>query len=162
MDELVKRLEALERRLLETEDRLAIYQLIATYGPAVDSLSGDATASLWLEDGVYDSEHESKPLVFKGGAALKALVEVPVHLDLVARGCAHIMSMPHIVLDGDRAIATGYSRLYLRDGAHWRVERLSANRWELERTSTGWNVRRRVNRLLDGREEVHAILGREL
>lgn len=42
MGDLMKRLEALENRVSKTVDRLAIYQLIATYGPAVDSLAANA------------------------------------------------------------------------------------------------------------------------
>ena len=65
--------------------------------------------------------------------------------------------MPLVTLDGDRATATGYSRVDLRDGDAWKVERTSANRWELVRTDTGWKIRNRVNRLMDGSAE-----GREL
>jgi hypothetical protein len=48
------RIAALERRVRALEDQLAIGQLIATYGPAVDSESAGAVGELWSADGVYD------------------------------------------------------------------------------------------------------------
>ena len=48
------RIAALERRVQALDDQLAICQLIATYGPAVDSESAEAVGELWSADGVYD------------------------------------------------------------------------------------------------------------
>ena len=48
------RLAALERRIGLLEDQVAIYQLMAAYGPAADSGSTERATSLWAEDGVYD------------------------------------------------------------------------------------------------------------
>ena len=48
--------------------------------------------------------------------------------------------------------------MYLKDGAHWRLERVSANRWELERIDGTWQVIRRTNRLLDGTPEARRLL----
>ena len=49
-------------------------------------------------------------------------------------------------------------RAYLKDGPHWRLERVSANRWELERIDGTWQVIRRTNRLLDGTPEARRLL----
>ncbi len=49
-----ERIYALELRMRGVEDHLAIYQLLAAYGPAVDSLSGDAAGALWVEEGTYE------------------------------------------------------------------------------------------------------------
>jgi hypothetical protein len=51
-----------------------------------------------------------------------------------------------------------HSRVYLRDGTSWRLERVSANRWELERADGAWRVRRRTNRLLDGDPAARELL----
>ena len=56
------------------------------------------------------------------------------------------------------AVAVNHSRVYLKDGAYWRLERVSANRWELERIDGTWRVTRRTNRLLDGTPEARALL----
>ena len=148
------RLAALEARIKGLEDQLAIYQLLATYGPSVDSRTGDVTASLWTQDGSYD--FGSTPL--EGAETVGSLVNIEPHIHYVADGCAHVISMPHITVEGDRAVATGYSRVYLNQGDHWRVERAGANRWELVRTTAGWRVQNRVNRLLNGQPEALALL----
>lgn len=144
MDEAV--LAGLDARLRQLEDQIAIYQLLASYGPAADSRSGQDVASLWLEDGRYD--FGGTPLV--GSEAIAELVDLETHRGYVARGCAHVIGLPLIRVEADSATATGYSRVYVRDGDGWKVERASANRWELVRTEGGWRVANRVNRLLDG------------
>lgn len=154
MTDLETRLAALEARAQRLEDQLAIYQLLASYGPSVDSRSGKVTASLWAEDGAYDFGGD--PLV--GAEKVGSLVNIEPHIHYVADGCAHVISMPHIVVDGDTAVATGYSRVYRNQGEYWRVERASANRWELTRTAAGWRVQNRVNRLLNGQEEARDLL----
>ncbi len=157
---LETRVQTLERRLQAAEDRLTIYQIVSTYGPSVDSLSKDVTKSLWAEDGVYDHTAGVEP--YSGSAAIGGLVEGAQHLGYVEKGCAHVTSFPHVVVQGDGAVATCYSRVYLKDGEHWRLERVSANRWEFERTLDGWKVRRRTNRLLDGDDAPRRLLARGL
>lgn len=150
------RLATLETRLGQLEDRLAILDLIASYGPAVDSRSEEAVASLWAGDGVYDFGGE--PL--EGAAAVGRLVDLDTHKGYVECGCAHVLGLPMVTISGDTAVATGYSRVYLHDaaGGGWKVERTSANRWELIRTGAGWKVQRRVNRLLDGSAGARGLL----
>ena len=41
---------------------------------------------------------------------------------------------------------------------YWRLERVSANRWELERIDGTWRVIRRTNRLLDGTPQARRLL----
>jgi len=151
-----ERLDRLERRLRELEDDREIRQLVASYGPAVDTGDAEATAALWTTDGSYDVGGMEKPFV--GAEAVGNLVTIPGHQGYLARGCAHVMSAPVIHVDGDRATANCYSRLYLHDDDHWVVARVSSNRWELERTADGWRVARRENRLLDGDEAARALL----
>ncbi|MFI5427268.1 hypothetical protein [Aeromicrobium sp. UC242_57] len=50
-----------------------------------------------------------------------------------------------MTIDKDSAVATGHSRVYLHTDAGWKIERVSADRWELERGPDGWVVRRRLN-----------------
>lgn len=144
--DIEERLTALEARLTEAEDRLAILGVIGAYGPAVDSCSAPATGALWSREGSYDFGSG----MLEGAAAVGDLVNLGSHRGYVAQGCAHVMGVPRIVVKGDRATAAGPSCVLLRDGAHWRVERASANLWELERTPSGWKVARRINRLMDG------------
>lgn len=153
MADIEEKLELMERRIRDLEDRMAIQQIIARYGPAVDSCSTEATANLWAADGSYD--FGGAPLV--GAEAVGKLVDLQTHRAYVARGCLHSMSTPVIEIDGDHAVATGNSRVYLHDGGDWKVERASANRWEFIRTVDGWRVTKRTNRLVDGSEEARVI-----
>lgn len=149
------RIAALERRVRALEDQLAISQLIATYGPAVDSESAGTVGELWSADGVYDPGGVSP---YVGRAAVGDLVYGERHQGYLAAGCAHVLSAPRVSVDGDVAVAVNHSRVYLKDGPHWRLERVSANRWELERIDGTWQVIRRTNRLLDGTPEARRLL----
>jgi len=148
------RLAALERRIRLLEDQVAIYQLMAAYGPAADSGSTERAISLWAEGGIYDLHSR----VMTGRDEIAQELEGDWHQGLIAQGSGHIVSMPHVVVDGDRAVATCHSRLYRREGDAYRVISCSANRWEFARSEAGWQVTRRTSRRLDGSEESHALL----
>lgn len=154
MSDLAAEVAALSKRLRVLEDQQEIMQLIATYGPAVDSLSGEAFIDLWTEDGVYDVD-EMQPFI---GTDVVDVDAAAKHRQHVAAGCAHVLGLPVVHVDGDHAVATSVSRFYVRDGDHWRVESVSANRWELSRTAAGWRATYRVNRLLNGSVEAQELL----
>ncbi|PWT88159.1 MAG: nuclear transport factor 2 family protein [Proteobacteria bacterium] len=154
--DVTARLEMLERRVKHLEDQVAIYQLMASYGPAADSGSTARAISLWAEDGVYDLHAR----VMTGRAAIARELEGTWHQGLIAQGSGHIVSMPHVVVEGDAAVATCHSRLYRREGDDYRVISCSANRWEFARGRHGWEVTRRVSRRLDGSPESHELLAR--
>src|SRR6185369_15911263 len=99
MDTVDQRLHAMESRIRHLEDQVAIYQLMTSYGPAVDSGSTDVATALWAEDGVYDLHSR----VMVGRAAIAEELEGEWHQGLIAQGNGHIVSMPHLVIDGDAA-----------------------------------------------------------
>ena len=144
-----------ERRLRALEDRAEITELIARYGPAADAGDADAVAALWAPDGTY--RFDDTVLDADG---IRALVTIPTHVEYLRRGCAHIVSAPHIEIDGDTAVAVTHSVVMVRDGDRWSGERVSANRWELRRTGQGWRVQHRRNRLLDGDAAARELLAR--
>ncbi|MCW3819056.1 nuclear transport factor 2 family protein [Micromonospora sp. DR5-3] len=146
----------LQRRVRELEDRLALLQILATYGPAVDSGSPAPTARLWTDDGLYDTY----PAVLHGRAAIAGMVTGELHQQLIHSGAAHLQGLPHIEVHGDRAVATAYSQLVLRDEANdsYRIWRTGVNRWEFIRTAHGWQVTHRINRQLDGSVEARELL----
>lgn len=148
------RIAALEERIGQLEDQMAIYRLISRYGPAVDSGSSQAAGALWAEDGSYEFDNSR----LDGPAAVAAMVLSEGHQGLIHQGCAHILAMPVITLDGSTARATGYSRVYRHAADGYGVWRVSANHWELKRTAEGWKVVRRVNRTIDGSPEAREIL----
>lgn len=144
-----------EERLRALEDRAAIADLLASYGPLADSGDAAGVAALWVEDGEYAVGGFGTA---KGHDAIAALITGPVHRDLMAQGCAHILS-PHVIrLDGDHAEATGYSVVFRRDGDGFTPYRVSANHWTFARTPDGWRVQRRDNAPLNGDAAARALL----
>lgn len=149
------RLAALEARLGELEDREAIRNLVASYGPLADSGDAEGLAALWTEDGIYEVGGFGENA---GREAIAALIRAPFHQQLMRDGCAHVLGPVHIRLDGERALAIGYSVVFRRMGEGFEAWRVSANRWELEKHRGRWYVRRRRNALLDGDEAARVLL----
>jgi hypothetical protein len=71
----------------------------------------------------------------------------------------HLPMLPHIMLDGDSAVATGYLLIVMPDTAASHVKlpgkgvspgfsiyQLTVNRWQLVRTTNGWKVSKRTVR----------------
>jgi uncharacterized protein (TIGR02246 family) len=147
-------------RLSETvrvlQDEREIIQLISSYGPAVDSGSSEAAAAIWTEDGVYDSDSA----VWRGRAEIAGMVEGDFHQGLIAGGAAHVVGVPHIRINGHRAVATCYSRVFRRVDGGFETYRVASNRWELVRTPEGWRTAYRTNRMIDGSAEARELLRR--
>jgi hypothetical protein len=149
-----ERFEALERRLAEVEDRLAIYQLLMTYGPSADSGSDDVVRALHTEDAEYDSGLET----FHGADGIaKMIAELPLHREIMAGGSGHMATLPAVRIDGDRATAVCHGQLlrFDRDADCFRVWRTTAVQLEFRRTPDGWRIHRRRNRLMDGSDASH-------
>ena len=155
-DETSQRLERLEARVQQLEDELAIYRLLASYGPAADSASEPAMQALWTVDGVYDVDGLA---AFRGREAIGGMLQTTTHRTYVETGSAHVISLPRVALHGNTAVATSYSQVCKKDGDHWRVDRAAANRWELVREAGGWRVKTRINRLLNGSTPARELLG---
>lgn len=161
MSDTETRLAALESQLRTLQDHVAVSQVIARYGPLADSADtverGMKAGALWADDGVYGLAAEWEG---KGPAGIAGLLDNDVHRALVREGAAHILSAPYVRVDGDRATAVNYSRVYKHEDGRFVVWRVSVNYWELARIGADWKVQRRTNRLLDGSEEARAILRR--
>jgi hypothetical protein len=158
-----ERLVCLESRLRVAEDRLAILDLLNTYGPLVDSGSSHEAAGLWIDGGGYS---------FSGGANGGARVLAPDdlvdiyegegHQHLVRTGSSHLTATPRIKLDGDRAEAVAYSYVVLKEDGRWFEWRAAINHWTLVREETGWRIRERINRVLDGSPGSHDLMRKVL
>jgi hypothetical protein len=158
MSDLEDRLRVLEERVKLLEDQLSVYRAVSTYGPAVDTGSSEVAGALWADGGVYEFDASR----LDGPEAVAAMVKSDGHQALIRSGCAHILALPIVDVDGDRAEATGYSRVYRHVGDGYEVWRVSANHWKFARTPEGWRVTQRSNRTLDGSEEARQILRRGL
>jgi SnoaL-like domain len=139
---------ALERRVRELEDRLAIYQLVASYGPSIDGGAVREAGRLWTEDCWYDSDAPSAgDDGVHGRAGIEGVARMCGEMDF---GLAHITHLPVVTVDGDRATVVGHSNTFHQVGDEFQTGRVASNRWELERIDGQWQVRLRTNRLLDG------------
>ena len=78
------------------------------------------------------------------------MTRTPAHQAAIAGGLAHFAGLPRIELDGDRAVVTSYLQIltpHPTAAPHevpnhgvskgFRIHRVAANRWELERTAAG-------------------------
>lgn len=148
--------DRMEDRIRRIEDELEIRRLVSAYGPAVDSGDAAAVAALWTEDGVYDTD----AALLEGRSGITAMVEGEHHQQLIANGAAHVLGAPHVVIDGDRAVVTQYSRVFRHTGDGFEPWRVAANRWELARTPEGWRATYRTVRLINGSEEARSLLRR--
>ncbi len=145
MDDRIRRLEDIE----------AIRNLVASYGPLADIGDAQGVAALWTEDGSYSVGDFGDA---KGRDHIAALILSDTHQHLLTAGCGHILTTPHITLDGDSAIAVNHSVVLRHTGGSHEAWRVSANRWELVRTDNGWRVQHRVNRPLNGDSAARDVL----
>jgi hypothetical protein len=160
--------QKLEDRLRAIEDKLEILNLIASHPPCSDTGSDHFVRAMYMEDGVIDLGAGKGA---SGNVAVAAMVKEPGHQAAIAGGLAHFCGLPQIKLDGDTAVVTSYLQIITphptaepievpNHGSTkgFRIHRVGANRWELVRTPTGWRVKRRTLRALDGSEPARELL----
>ncbi len=160
MTDLEARVAALEAEVRELRDRFEIQQFISRYGPLADSTGCDPdrlekVAEYFGEDGIYDLGTDRQYT----GAEFASFLTGEIHQGLINAGSTHVMSMPYVLVDGDRATALGYSHVFQNnhDGT-FKVYRASANYWEFARRDGEWRIVRRTTRLADGSEEPRRLL----
>ena len=162
----------LEDRLRAIEDRLEIYNLIASHPPSADTGADYFIRAIYAEDGVIDLAGGKSA---SGNEAAAAMVLTPGHQAAIKGGLAHFASLPRIEIDGDEATVTSYLQILAPHptaepvevpdhgtSRGCRVHRVGANRWELVRTAKGWKIKRRTLRPLDGSEGARQLLRRAL
>src|SRR4029079_6223287 len=149
----------LEGRIREIEDRLEIYNLIASHPPSADTGGAEHIAACWVDDGVFDrGAGLSSP---RGREMLANQVKAPAHQAAIAGGLAHFTGLPYVEIDGDTAMVISYLQILgpqtqgepVEVPNHgtskgFRVHRMGANKWELVRTPEGWKFKSRSLRLL--------------
>jgi SnoaL-like domain len=160
---------SLERRIRAIEDRLEIYNLIAGHPPSADTGTASYAEAVYTEDGVFDRGPGLAGTT--GNKAMGALLQSPGHQAAIAGGLAHFTGLPHITVDGDTAVVISYLQILTpkKSGAEievpnhgasrgYHIHRVVTNRWDLARTSSGWKIKRRTLRPVDGSEPSRDIL----
>jgi SnoaL-like domain len=159
----------LEHRLRAIEDRLEIYNLIASHPPSADTGAQAYAEAIYMEDGVFDRGAGLSS--WSGNAAIGANLKSAGHQAAIAGGLAHFTGLPHVAINGDEATVISYLQILTPNksgepvdvpnhGASrgYHIHRVVANRWELGRTVSGWKIKRRTLRLVDGSEPAREIL----
>jgi hypothetical protein len=158
----------LEQRVQALEDKLDIVQLIMSYPLALDSGAEGYCSSVWAEEGIFDrgsSEPAEHSGGYQGSYGVKTILEEmngPAIRAARNKGLAHLMTAPHVQVNGNRAIATNYNQLVEHGTDGFITTRVSANRWELVRRNESWLIERRTLRLLDGSSEARQLLRHDL
>src|SRR5260370_16259136 len=90
---------SLEDRIRAIEDRLEIYNLIASHPPSADTAGNDHIAASWVEDGVFDrGENLSSPRGRESIANQELSLD---HQAAIERGLAPFTSLPHTPTQSD-------------------------------------------------------------
>ena len=165
--------KSLDARLRAIEDRLEIYDLIASHPPSADTGADYYTRAVYTEDGIFDRGEGLEGAV--GNEAIGALTQSPGHQRAIQGGLAHFTGLPHITLDGDVATVTSYLQILHPNppgedrelpnhgsSPGYRIHRVVATRWTLTRTPEGWKIKSRKLRPLDGSGPAREILGQAL
>jgi hypothetical protein len=162
----------IEDRIRSIEDRLEILNLIASHPPSADTGADYFTRSVYTDDGVIDLGGGKGAT---GNEQIAVMVKQPGHQAAIAGGLAHFAGLPRIEIDGDSAVVTSYLQILTPHptaephevpnhgvSKGFRIHRVGANRWELVRGPSGWRIKRRTLRPLDGSEPARDILRRAL
>lgn len=150
---------SLEDRIRDIEDRLEILNLVAAHPPGADTGATEYIRTAWTEDGLFDLGSGG---TLRGRETIATHVRTAGHQAAIASGIAHFAGLPHIAIHGDTAIVTSYLQILVPQtqgdpvtvsnhgtSKGYRVHRLGANRWELVRTSEGWQIKSRVSAPID-------------
>ncbi|MFC7556320.1 nuclear transport factor 2 family protein [Pseudoroseomonas wenyumeiae] len=151
----------IESRLRAVEDKLAIYELIASHPPSADTGHSSYTLSVYSEDGIFDRGPTLDGA--KGAKDIAAFIERPEHDEAIAGGLAHFVGLPLVDLRGDVAVVTSYLQIVHLDqegqqrnlpnhgiSTGYRIHRAVVNRWEVERQNGRWKITRRTLLPVDG------------
>lgn len=165
--------QKLEQRLQIIEDKLAIYELIASHPPSADTGLAEYTAAVYMEEGTFNRGEELDGA--KGVDAIAAFILRPEHEEAIKSGLAHFTGLPLIDLRGNKAIVTSYLQLLQLDkqgepremanhgySTGYRIHRVVVNRWELERHEGRWKIHSRTLLPVDGTDAPRELLARGL
>jgi hypothetical protein len=148
--------EDLLARIIATEDRLEILNLLAGSAFSSDVASESYWTKMFTEDATFDRGVARQD---KGRDEILKIVNAPDQKEAIKGGMTHLAMLPHITVKGDSAVATGYLLIVMPDTAASHVKlpgkgvssgfsiyQLTVNQWKLLRTTDGWKVTNRTVR----------------
>jgi hypothetical protein len=148
--------EQLLERIIATEDRLEILNLLTGSAFSSDVASETYWKNMFTEDATFDRGAARQE---KGIDEILKIVNSPDQKEAIKAGMTHLAMLPHIMLDGDSAIATGYLLIVVPDSTASQVKlpgkgispgfsiyQITVNQWKLLRTKDGWKVTQRTVR----------------
>lgn len=148
-------LAALEARVTELEDDRAIRELLARYGYYADACLDDEYFALFTEDCVMDvssgrGDDPYEVVRWEGLDAMREFLRVrtAAHDNGFYGRSMHVQGNNLVVrVDGDTAVATGYSFIFHQDGPTLRLLSASLNEWHLRRRDARWLIHERKRRM---------------
>jgi hypothetical protein len=157
-------------RITATEDRLEILNLLAGSAFSSDVASEAYWKKMFTEDATFDRGTKQD----KGRDEILKIINAPDQKDAIKAGMTHLAMLPHIILNGDSAVATGYLLIVMPDSAASHVKlagkgispgfsiyQITVNQYKLVRTADGWKVTNRLVRPLssaDSREIIRLAI----
>lgn len=151
----------LEQRITAIEDRLAIYNLLATHPLSADTGAEEFINAIYTEDAMFD--RGAGLTGAEGRTGMLDMVSSDGHRAAIAGGLAHVGNLPLVELHGDTATALSYIMLVTPDrhgedrelanhgvSTGFRIHRVVANRWSLMRGERGWGIASRTALPMDG------------
>ena len=150
MGDKTSRLEALERRVRELEDKEQIRETLARYGYTADLGLSKDWVDVWTEDGVYDLGPDERA---EGSESLlHDIITNPKGHKTIENRSLHTVVNHFIRVDGDTAWAEAYSIVFIREGEGFIPWTCGYNHFEFERSGEKWLIKLRLRRPVGGDE----------
>jgi SnoaL-like domain len=162
--------QQLIKRIRAVEDRLEILNLLAGSAFSSDVASESYWTKMFTENAIFDRGTKQD----KGRDEILKIINAPEQKEAIKAGMTHLAMLPHIKLNGDSAVATGYLLIVMPDSAASHVKlagkgispgfsiyQVTVNRYTLVRTANGWKVTQRLVRPLssaDSREIIREAI----
>jgi hypothetical protein len=151
-----------EDRLQAIEDRLEIYNLIASHPPIADSLAQELMLAMFAPDGVLDGGPRG-PIKIHDLMSANDPARREVMRDAAKMGLAHLSTLPYLKLGKNTAVAFSYTAVTVRDptaeaiavpahgtGQGHRLFLIAGIRWDMRRIDGSWKLSRRKVVVCDG------------
>lgn len=148
--DMAARLEALEKKVRDIEDKEKIRECLYVYGFNADLGRSELWVDGWTEDGCYDLEDRK----WRGPDDLKDLIASPSNPHKsIENKSQHTMLNLFIRIEGDTAWAEGYSATIVKKAPdHIELWGCAYNHFDFVRSGERWILKYRLRRNIGGPE----------